>query len=841
MTRNLFVLVTAVWIALASSAAAQTTGSLAGVVRDAQGAVVPGVTVTVTGPSGMRVATTDGQGAYKASALTPGTYQVRFELSGFRTIVKEGVIVAAKAPTTLDVSLEILLVESVTVTAQKREEDLQQVPVAVTALTSAAIENAGVDDVNRLQFITPGLNISRAGEDERPAIRGARTEQVGAVNDPTVGFYVDGIYKSRSSQATNVFVDEERVEVQRGPQGTLFGRNTFGGNIAIYSKLPTDTFDAGANVTLGAYNDRKLDGFLNEPVSDRVQFRVAYDVERRDGYITNTGPAPNLWDEDMNYGRAILRVVPTNNFEVLVRGTFWQQGGNGQGDFGYYNLGTIRDPVTHLISLDGVWDPISPRRGTAGSIPDAGPYSIDRDIPFTRDNHEYAEDIEATWHGQYVNVKSLTGYGKFHSYRQNDGDYSSNVNAWEYTLEDQNSGSEELSVSSVRQKGFSWVAGLFYLHDNLHYRFVFDRMFKDIPSGIPDTASYTSTIPLPPALGLSDGLENDIVSSRAAYAQGTVDIVKNLRATLGARYTDDSKTYTYTNMVTGKYGVGYEGVVEHDVERTWTHGTYHAGLDYELTPTNMLYGSVSTGFTAGGFSFASPQLVYNPQQVIAYEVGSKNQFGPRAQLNISAFHNHFTNLLANAFTTDPVTGAVFTYQTNAGTVNATGVEAELQTAPTDNFKFAVTTAVEDAKYGQFILPNPFPRGQGEYQLLPGNLLNLNGTQVANSPTTRVTVVASYDIHSRYGLFTPLVQMYASSSYTAWDIKIADINVQKAYTRTDLRLMWAPKQARWHVQAYVQNVEGHAILLRALRGGDNFIQATYAEPRTGGVRLSYDFK
>ncbi len=853
MTRSLFALVAAVWFCLAPAAAAQTGGGVAGVVRDAQGAIVPGVTITLTGPSGTRVVTTDGRGAYRVEPLPAGTYQVRFELSGFRTIVREGVTVEAKAPTTVDAALEIQLVESVTVTAQKREEDLQTVPVAITALTSTAIERANIVDVTNLQFNAPGINVSRAGEDVRPAIRGARTEQVGATNDPAVGFHVDGLYKGRPSQATNVFVDVDRIEVMRGPQGTLFGRNTFGGNVHVISKVPANLLDMGAEVTLGNYNDRKILGFLNVPVNNKVQFRLAYDVERRDGYITNHGPSGNLWDEDMNYVRGIVRIAPTNTFEMLFRATYWKQGGNGQGDFGYYNLGTVRNPANNLFSLDGVRDPISPRRGTGGSIPDVNPYDITRDAPFRRNNDESVGSAEITWHGRYMNVKSLTGVGRFNAYRANDGDFSSNAHATEDTEEKQKSFSEEVTVSSASSKRVTWVAGLFYLQDKFDYWFRFNRMFQDKANPIPEQASFPTTIPNP--TGISSGRETLEVTSQALFGQASIELVKNLRATVGARWTKDGKTYSYFDEVAGKFGTSSNGLFEKEVLREWTSMTWRAGLDYQLSPAHMLYGGVSTGFIAGGFAFSAPTAVYNPQHVIAYEVGSKNQFGQRVQLNISGYHNVYTDLLANQFTTDPVTGAVFTYQINAGAIDSTGVEVEALTAPVKNLRLGLSLALQDAKYGSFLLANPFPtyypdgslRGNNGYTvhgIANGQMiLDLDGHQVQQSPTARVTVNLAYDIMTGIGMFTPIVQSYMSSSYTAWDIKIGrdGVNVQPAYTRTDLRLEWANKKSPVKLQVFVSNVEGDAILLRALRGGDNFIQGVYAQPRTAGVRINYRFR
>lgn len=825
-------LVFAAWLAIGSVSAAQGAGGLGGVVRDGQGLPVPGVTVTIAGPSGQQVATTDAQGAYTFTPLTPGSYQVRFELSGFRPIQLTAVEVTG-ARATRDVALEVAFIESVTVTAQRREEDLQAVPIAITALTAEAIERSGTFDISRLQFIAPGINVGRAGEDIRPAIRGARTEQVGAVNDPAVGFHVDGVYKGRPSQAVNAFIDVERVEVQRGPQGTLFGRNTFGGNVHVVSKLPTRDFDFGVDVTLGNYFRKRVEGFVNLPVNDKVQFRVATSLERRDGYIENTGPAPDLWDEDLNYVRAIARIAPTNNFELLIRGTHWDQGGNGQGDFGFVSLGTVRDPATGLISLDGVRDPVSPRRGTAGSVLDT-PYRLNRDIPFTRDVSEDAGSVEATWRSRYVQVKSLTNYGKFHSFRQNDGDFSSNVHAIEHVNENLESFSQEVQVGSAGQPRVSWMAGAFYLSDDLAYKFFFDRMFLDVPSAIPGTASSPTTIPNP--TGVFSNLETVDITSKAVFGQVTAGLTSTLRATLGLRRTSDTKNYSAFNGVTQLF-------TRRDVERDWSKTTWRAAVDYQVRPANLIYGSVSTGFIAGGFAFAAPNLVFNPQNVTAFEVGSKNDFGARTQLNISAYRNNFQDLLANLFTTDPVTGAVLTYQTNAGAVGSTGVEVELQTVPTDAFRLNVTLAMQQAQYGEFITPNPFPRGTGGYQTLPGNLINLDGSQVALSPTARVTVSASYDLATKAGTFTPLVQSYVSSSYSAWDTVIGrdGVNVQDAYARTDLRMIWALPNRPWRMQAYVENLENKAILLRGLRGGDDFIQGVYGPPRTAGVRVSYQFR
>ena len=420
----------------------------------------------------------------------------------------------------------------------------------------------------------------------------------------------------------------------------------------------------------------------------------------------------------------------------------------------------MKDPSTGLITLDGVRDPVSPRRGTAGASLDS-PYRLSRDIPFTRDVAEDVGSLEATWRGRYAQVKSLTNYGKFKSYRQNDGDYSSNVHAIEFTEEFVDSFSQEFQVASAGQTRFNWLAGAFYLQDNLDYRFAFDRMFRDVDTdGNPETASATTTIPNP--TGLFSVLEIQETTSTAVFGQVSAKLVDRLTATAGLRWTEDTKNYSSFDDVTQRF-------TRQDVERSWSHTTWRAALDYQFTGSNLLYGSVSTGFIAGGFSFAAPNLVYNPQLVTAYEVGSKNQFGARTQLNVSAYYNDFEDLLTNQFQTDPTTGAVITYQTNAGAIRSLGVEVELQTLPVDNLRLGATLALQNAEYGEFITQNPFSppaRGTNGYKLVGvtssgAQFIDLDGTQVALSPSSRFTLSAAYDIKTGAGTFTPMVQSYLS--------------------------------------------------------------------------------
>ncbi|MDJ0751342.1 MAG: TonB-dependent receptor plug domain-containing protein, partial [Woeseiaceae bacterium] len=218
------------------------------------------------------------------------------------------------------------VLEEITVTAQKREQSLQDTAVAVTALSGDDLAANGVIDIARLDTLAPGLQLGQSGNDPRPAMRGARTQQVEA-NDVAVAFYTDGLYRPRHGQALAGFVDISRVEVLRGPQGTLFGRNSLGGLIHVVSNKPEyDATDYGFALTGGDFSQARGEGFFNVPMGDSAALRVAAVRETRDPYVSNTelGDSGGLKDADTSYIRGQLAFAPSDTFDVTFRAEYWK-------------------------------------------------------------------------------------------------------------------------------------------------------------------------------------------------------------------------------------------------------------------------------------------------------------------------------------------------------------------------------------------------------------------------------------------------------------------------------------------------------------------------------------
>ena len=354
-------------------------------------------------------------------------------------------------------------VNTIVVTAQRREENLQDVPISVSVLDREAIREKEITDVSRLEQFIPGLRLARSGSAQRPAIRGVYTEAIGLNSDPRIGFYIDEIYQARPQQATAALVDLERIEVQKGPQGTLFGRNSYGGNISLITAEPVDFVEAGFDFIVGDYDRVRGEGYLNVPMSEGLALRIAGAIERRDGFLESVvSDAADLQDKRENYFRGTLRWAPPaldNRLEVLLRGSYyWRDGAgfnavngkvigvavdpslvtppggslvfNGQtytfpqaasglGGFNGLNPGTgTLFPFTNAFR-DGVAD----INGADVGIPIPGPYTNVYDaVPYedlTQQQYSSIINFDLT---DNIRVRSLTSYTKFDTVAGGDGD-----------------------------------------------------------------------------------------------------------------------------------------------------------------------------------------------------------------------------------------------------------------------------------------------------------------------------------------------------------------------------------------------------------------------------------
>ena len=658
-------------------------------------------------------------------------------------------------------------IDEIVVTAQRREENLQDVPISVSAFGAKQIEEKGLTEISRLEGLVPGFTFGRSGADARPAIRGVRTESVDVNADTTIGLFIDGIYQSRSSQATLGFVDLERVEVQRGPQGTLYGRNTFGGNMSISTAQPdlTDYF-GGADLTIGENNQVRISGFVNAALSDTVGLRIAGAYETSDGWVKNVNPAGgNLFDDDNKYIRGTLKLQPSENLTAVFKFDYARRGGNGGSAFGYKLVGSYFHVPSNQQLFNATPVILNTRGGNRDGIVDA-PLPTDQGIPLFAAgdpysiNNEYRGSLDLRNTGLAANIayefdgvtlKSITGYSDFKTTRTQDTDFSSSRIGADYQFTSAKTFSQEIQLVSNGSGPLEYVVGAYYFKDKLNGTFINEQYVQVVPG---DTR--------PPAIRQAGGFYQEFraeTESLAAYAQASYAITEKLKLTGGVRYTRDKKDFQFANanevlpfvggaplgtaitLRTGNIPASSFGVqgaptnctyvtvplpqpgfrcLPADTTRfvgatfdtaTFKKATWRLGLDYQLTDDSLLYASASTGFSSGGFngSQAAAALgreTFAPQTVTAFEIGSKNRFANNSiQLNLSAFYNKYSALQEQRQI--PVGNTTLSIIENSGKARSYGTELEAIWKPVDaltlNASFAYLNA-EYTKYDQVAAP-----------------------------------------------------------------------------------------------------------------------------------------
>ncbi|MFD1789624.1 TonB-dependent receptor [Sphingomonas floccifaciens] len=724
----------------------------------------------------------------------------------------------------------------IVVTAQRRTERLQDVPLSVTAVSAEDLNRIRITDASRLQLLAPGLTWGQQGSDSFPAIRGVRTQLVSAQSDPVIGFYLDGIYQSRTQQQSIPLFDVARVEVQRGPQGTLYGRNTFGGNLSVTTNAPSKRFEAGANGTLGNYDLRQFDGYLNLPISDSVQLRMAGYHSQHDGYVRSTAGF-RLLDEDQTALRGAIAITLTPQIQIDMRGGYWERDNTGGGAYGYRVGGTLINPATGLRSINGQPFAVNPsaRNGSnfvngvdiGVSVTD-DPYTNSWDYkPFERLKQAYGSGSIAFDLG-FATLRSITGYTDFEAYRSADLDQTSVVfpatgtaggfaasglqAAHTYTT----SVTQEVQLASAGSSAFEWIVGGYYFHDKI------TEYYQQV---------YTT--------GTTGGTESrtDInTKAYAAYGQASLAIVPDtLKIIGGVRYSDESKGYLITNFTApaGTFNFNTQTAARATGEPSFNKVTWKGGVEFTPTRRMMLYGTVSTGFSSGGInnnsSNAAIPFSYAPQTVTAYEVGSKNTLlGGRMILNLSAFYNDYKNLQITIL--DQRTN--LSYYASAGAARSYGAEVELRTLPFQGLHVDLTGALLDAQFTAYTRPNPF------YTATNGDPLtvNLAGKDVPMSPTFKGTASVYYDLELGGGSrITPAANVLYSTSYYSTDYNTR-IDKQDAYALLDANLRWTSASSSLYVEAFGTNLTKKAVLYSSTVGNNQRIQQSYGPPRVYGLRV-----
>lgn len=670
-------------------------------------------------------------------------------------------------------------VEEIIVTAQKREESLQRTPIAITAYSEKALAARTVTDVQGLAQAGPGLSYNKVSNFVQLSVRGISLEQINLGGEPGVALHQDGVYLARPFVGDATFSDLARVEVLRGPQGTLYGRNATGGSVNLISNEPSADALGRVSVTVGNYDRVRVEALANGPLGDRIQARVSLVHDERDGYIRDLKQGRRVDDQDVWSGRAAVGIDVSSDVRLVITGDYAREDDAG--------------PIFDVGSIPGT----APALG--GRVT-ASKRTLFLDGPAENDVKNGGVTGRLTWKLPGVTVTSISGWRDSRFRLQSDLDGTDFFLINEDLREDAEQWSQELQFASSGDGRLQWLAGVYAFTETGHldYRFPFP------------IAQTTITF-----------RARQKTNAYAAYGQASYAFTDKLKATVGLRYSHDKKT-GHTDRVLFVPSSA-------DMHGSWSAWTPKFALEYRLDDDRLLYASVARGFKAGGLNTASLQTApYDPEYVWSGEVGSKNRLADgRLQLNVSAFTYKYTDLQVNQFAVGQ------TFITNAASAKGHGLEVEAIGKPTAALTLDGSLTVLDATFDKFVTGDSFRPSLGQ--------LDLSGNRLPRAPKFTATLGAQYDWRLDDGGLITLRGDYAHRSavfFTPFNTSYARSPATDVF---NARLAYTSPQGGWQAAVFGRNLSNElTIQTITVSGINNGTIELYGPHRTYGVELRRGF-
>ncbi len=743
--------------------------------------------------------------------------------------------------------------EEIFVTARKRAENLQQTPISIAAFTGEAIEELNIRDLSDVADFTANLDFATtsylggATDTATVYIRGIGqiTHEIWA--DPAVGIYIDGVYLARAQGAVMDLIDTERVEVLRGPQGTLFGKNTIGGALSIVTKKPSSAFGGHAELTAGSFNRLNGNFRLNGGLSDKAFASLAVASNNADGFMHSRYTGEDYADDNTDSGRAALRWQVAEGFTLD-----WAA-----------DATRSRERAADLTFL-GVMD--TPLIEFYNAAMAAGGFELYDDRWNTGDLHEsyssienfansdiFGTSLDAAWMlGIDLALRSITAYRESEVSESNDFDGSPRRISSLPTTREQEQWSEEVQLSGISANDrLAWVVGGIYFEEEAHAEQngeVFGDVFAALEAAPGPIVAFPfvpqflcNPGPPPPGVPCLGGAGNPLnllvfapddddnnvsdpsTVSWAVFGEGNLSLGDRTTLTAGLRYTSEDKEFLFRQFPD-------PGVLttEEYRQKTWEVWTPRLSLAFQANNETMLYLSLAKGFKSGGFSglfgdndqFLEP---FRPEEVWTYEAGLKADFvGNRLRLNTALFFNDYTDLQMTASLV--VDGQpVFVVQ-NAGKAEIQGFEMDLQARFTERFGLTVGVGYTDAEFAQ---------------LDPAVISVPSDGTVPRTPKWNVVVSPEYSIVMQNGGSFMLRADYSYRSKFYNDISNTEGVATPGYDLVNARASWILPSGKFELFAYGTNLEDEEYLEHGLfPAAFGVFLGVAGRPREWGAGLKY---
>lgn len=759
-------------------------------------------------------------------------------------------------------------IAEVVVTARRVEENVQTIPVAVSALSGETLARAQIANAPALQGSAPGLVIASGAPGTSGfafvSIRGQGNVNAGVANDPAIGIYLDGVYVPRPSQGVTQLADLQRIEVLRGPQGTLFGRNTTGGAISVSTNDPVFHHEAQIWGQRGTHGTWDLGGLVNVPLANGLAARLVYDHREHGSYIHNASLGMGEADLTSDYVAGKLRYAPDDSpVSVVLAGDYNRLVDHGQAT----TLGAIDPNATAinltlggLIDLSPIWRQMAQFLQTKNNFYTTYGTGFDRNSAPPFNQARPFDRVQAYGASATVNVdlpggqtlKSISGFRYSNAAGLND------IDSTPVSLLPNQSGfisrqySEELQLTGDIGKKFKYITGLYYSHETGREYSYFQAL-----GFLPDLLASAFGLP-PGALGpAAVPLNNGDVMNQSigAFAQGYYNFTDRLRMTAGLRWTWDKRDVVLKNL--GDVALGncvnqfndVAGICALSRSASFNYPAYTFGFDYQATDDLFVYVKTSRASKSGGWNLrqgseATP--AFRPETVKDAEVGAKYEApNHRFRLNAAAFYSWSKDVQrsGSAF----IDGKSTQYILNAGRTHVYGVELESIVIPIEHLELSANLSLMDGHY---------VKGTFHSELAPGVLLDRSGEPLTQTPKVQYAVAGTYTIPTQSGdlvlhLDYSYVSAQHSGSETVNPFAPPALQAQQALQNTFNRypgygllngtITFDVGKSGWQIQAFGRNMlnkkyltNTFANLYDALGFAENFV----GDPSVFGVGAKY---
>ena len=713
------------------------------------------------------------------------------------------------------------MLEEVLVTAQRRVTSLQATAAAITAVSEDDLRARSIGDVQDLGRLAPSMDVSIYQGEAQIYIRGIGYTGLIGGTDSSTAFHLNGVYLSRSAGAIPGFFDVERVEVLRGPQGTLYGRNATGGSVNVISKGPSAQFTSEAELTVGNYNHYRVLGALGGPLgSESVAARLAVQVEDRDGYTDVTRPdgtKDQIEDQRDIMARLSVRLEPAENVAIDLIGDYFEADDAGS-IWLYFGPGAATNPfLRQYIAAEG------------GVVPRVRSRDIGSDVEAFNRPKIWGVSGKLTWTlGDYT-LSSLSAYRVTRPRNFNDLDVTTANAITQFRSEDDEQLSQELQIVSPAGRDFEWLLGAYYFDESNDVRNQYLFPFIDDMFGLPADPTCCK-------LRL-DGQANTQAS--AIFGEANYDFTDKLNVVVGGRYSRERRTgrndVEFVNFLTPLF----DNQTQFE-PATFTSFTPKVGLNYQLSDAVFAYASASRGFKSGGFNIGSYQNTpFNPEKIWSYEAGVKTDLlERRLRLNLAAFYYDYTDLQVQ-----DVEGNN-TVVRNAATAVIRGLELETTALLGSAVQLDLAATYLDSEFRDSCLADPkHPLPQPDPGCTGPSQRDLEGLQLPRAPELKLSVGAQYtlDLPNTGQLILRGDYSHQSRIYFS-AFEVTELS-QEGYGWAKARLAYVAPGGGWQLAAFIDNLTDEEVISNATYIADivdSTITGNMAPPRTYGVQFKVQF-